>query len=240
MLPTLKSCVTPKTDLLDFRRILLDYEKGLRWNGPWNSRKSDGNNSTNCSSHSDRNRNTTTSRPDSKDSSKPPKPCSCGVMHWYRDCPKKTSKSNNVSSYRPTSSPNKIPTTRSKWPSKEEMSQTGNRVHPERQSNFVSASITRIEEADVNIIELCLPEQDNEGYDALHSTVCNNTEASATTLQHRHSDKVPTFAMAKIGSQEGTTHEVCLDTGSAISTMDSQYLRKNFRISRSTLQVPSW
>ncbi|KAJ9108681.1 hypothetical protein QFC21_000001 [Naganishia friedmannii] len=41
MLPTLKSSITPDMDLLDFRRILLDYEKGLRWNGPWNSRKQD-------------------------------------------------------------------------------------------------------------------------------------------------------------------------------------------------------
>jgi hypothetical protein len=41
MLPTLKSSITPDMDLLDFRRILLDYEKGLRWNGSWNSRKQD-------------------------------------------------------------------------------------------------------------------------------------------------------------------------------------------------------
>jgi hypothetical protein len=41
MLPTLKSSITPDMDLLDFRRILLDYEKGLRWNGPWNSRRQD-------------------------------------------------------------------------------------------------------------------------------------------------------------------------------------------------------
>ncbi|GHJ85169.1 hypothetical protein NliqN6_1571 [Naganishia liquefaciens] len=34
--------------------------------------------------------------------------------------------------------------------------------------------------------------------------------------------------MAKIGSQEGAAHEVCIDTGSAISLMDSQYLKKNF------------
>lgn len=34
MLPTLKSSITADMNLLDFRRILLDYEKGLRRNGP--------------------------------------------------------------------------------------------------------------------------------------------------------------------------------------------------------------
>ncbi|GHJ84923.1 hypothetical protein NliqN6_1325 [Naganishia liquefaciens] len=229
MLPTLKSSTTSDMDLSDFRRILLDYEKGLRWNGPWNSRRSDKgtySNSHSSTTFNDRNRDRDT-KANGKDPSKPPKPCSCGGMHWYRDCPKKTTKSNNVSSYRPTSSPNKIPTTRSKWPSKEEK-KSGDRIHPERRSNFVEASITPIDEAEVNVTDLCLPEQDNDGYDELYSSICNNAEAESSVLQNRHSDKVPTFAMAKIGRQEGSAHEVCIDTGSAISLMDSQYLRKNF------------
>lgn len=41
MLPMLKSSITPEMDLLDFRRILLDYEKGLRWSGPWAPRRQD-------------------------------------------------------------------------------------------------------------------------------------------------------------------------------------------------------
>ncbi|KAJ9110433.1 hypothetical protein QFC19_001559 [Naganishia cerealis] len=34
MLPSLKTAITPEMDLLKFRRILLDYEKGLRWTAP--------------------------------------------------------------------------------------------------------------------------------------------------------------------------------------------------------------
>ena len=34
--------------------------------------------------------------------------------------------------------------------------------------------------------------------------------------------------MAKIGEKTGSAHEVCIDTGSAISLIDSQYLKKNF------------
>jgi hypothetical protein len=33
MLPTLKASIFPNTSLMEFRRILLDYEKGLRWDG---------------------------------------------------------------------------------------------------------------------------------------------------------------------------------------------------------------
>jgi hypothetical protein len=33
MLPTLKASIAPDTTLLEFRRTLLDYEKGLRWEG---------------------------------------------------------------------------------------------------------------------------------------------------------------------------------------------------------------
>jgi hypothetical protein len=116
MLPTLKSSISADTDLLEFRRILLDYEKGLRWNGPWNARKSDGNTFANNRPHShsnDRNKGPSTGKPIERDTTKPPKPCKCGGMHWYRDCPKRTTgtRSNNVSSYRPASAPNKLPTT---------------------------------------------------------------------------------------------------------------------------------
>lgn len=87
MLPTFMSSITAETDLLDFRRILLDYEKGLRRNGPWNSRKPDGNSFSNgraSSQTNDRHRNSSNNRSDTRDTSKPPKPCSCGGMHWYR------------------------------------------------------------------------------------------------------------------------------------------------------------
>lgn len=134
--------------------------------------------------------------------------------HWYRDRPKKTTKSNNVSSYRPTSVPNKIPTTRSKWPTNDDKSKSTPRVHPERQANIAS---TQFEEVEVNVTELSLPKQDNDGYDELYSSICNDAIEKEITLQNRHSNKVPTFALAKIGGKNGASHEVCIDTGSAIS-----------------------
>jgi hypothetical protein len=81
----------------------------------------------------------------------------------------------------------------------------------------------RVEEDNDDIIELTLPEQDNEGYEDMYESLCNNA-ISEEQLQHRHSDKVPTFAMAKIGNKDGIAHEVCIDTGSAISLIDSHYL----------------
>lgn len=41
MLPTLKSSMKPGTSLLDFRRTLLDYEKGLRWDGTFQDEEDD-------------------------------------------------------------------------------------------------------------------------------------------------------------------------------------------------------
>jgi hypothetical protein len=240
MLPTSKSSITAGMDLLDFRRILLDYEKGLRWNGPWNARRQDNHTSARPSNSfsNDRSRTNTTPAPrnrdsNTKDAAKPPGPCTCGGMHWFRDCPKKTTRSNNVSSFR--SNPNRIPISKSKWPHKlEGHGKTDQSVKKlEARMNLVT-----IEEEDERIIEISLPGQDNDGFGELNESVgiskdydyavCNNAISVESSLQHRHTDKVPTFAMAKLGSKEGAAHEVSIDTGSAISLIDSTYLRKNF------------
>jgi hypothetical protein len=201
MLPTLKSSITPDMDLLDFRRILLDYEKGLRWNGPWNSRKQDSPSHRSNSNTYERpkpstSHSTTTPSRDNQ-ASKPPKPCSCGGMHWYRDCPKKTSRSNNVSSYR--SFPNKIPINKSRWPNKSDAQGASNQAVPKQEARM---NLVTIDEERETVVEVALPEQDNEGYDelnsALCSSVCNNTVPVDASLQHRHTDKVPTFAIARI------------------------------------------
>lgn len=115
MLPTLKSSITPDMNLLGFRRILLDYEKGLRWNGPGVSRRQDYSSASRPNSNTfDRSKPSYTAK-EKNPSKPPPRACSCGGMHWYRDCPKKAAKSNNVSSSR--ASPNQIPVERSgsKW-----------------------------------------------------------------------------------------------------------------------------
>ncbi|KAJ9108682.1 hypothetical protein QFC21_000002 [Naganishia friedmannii] len=92
-----------------------------------------------------------------------------------------------------------------------------------------SVRIEPEEEEPEQVIELSLPEQDNEDYDELYQSVCNNNSTpNDDPLQYRHTDKVPTFALAKIGNKDGTPHEVCIDTGSAISLIDSSYLRRHF------------
>jgi hypothetical protein len=213
MLPTLKSSITPDMDLSDFRRILLDYEKGLRWNGPYGSRGQN-NHQFPRSNAPGNDRAKPQNNGKDKDVTKlPSRPCSCGGMHWYRDCPKKNAKSNNVSSSR--SNPNRIPINQSKWPSQSNGPKNSGSQQDSKHDDGTSASDA-------------LPVQDNEGYDELYETLCNNTRSPEQEEQHRHADKVPTFAMAKIGSQDGATHPVCIDTGSAISLIDSNYLRKNF------------
>jgi hypothetical protein len=62
----------------------------------------------------------------------------------------------------------------------------------------------------------------------VYSSVCNNADIKESPLQNRHSDKAPTFAITKIGGKTGASHEACIDTVSAISLIDSQYLKKHF------------
>jgi hypothetical protein len=225
MHPILKSAITPTMDLLEFRRILLDYEKGLRWSGPFANRRQVVN------TYSDRPNFKSSPALPSKELAKPPGPCTCGGMHWYRDCPKKTSKTNIASSFRSNgsfrSNPNQIPINKSKWPSTPtDRPKSDN--YERNKVREVNMNVVQVKENCPEVVDVCLPVQDNEGYTELYGALCGSTSASQVHLQDRHSDKVPTFAMARIGSKEGSFHEVCIDTGSAISLIDSQYLRKNF------------
>ncbi|KAJ9092256.1 hypothetical protein QFC20_007430 [Naganishia adeliensis] len=81
MLPNLKSAIAPTMDLLEFRRILLDYEKGLRWNGPWGNRRQD-TRSNGKVIFNDRPsfRPSAQTGSNSKEALKPPRPCTCGVQ----------------------------------------------------------------------------------------------------------------------------------------------------------------
>ncbi|KAJ9115538.1 hypothetical protein QFC24_006946 [Naganishia onofrii] len=152
MLPTLKSSITPDMDLLEFRRILLDYETGLRWNGPWNSRKQD-------NAYTPRQGNTPGDRPKNinankdKDGSKPPRPVHVLV------------ESNNVSSYR--SNPNEIPVSGSRWPTYGKTGEAKKKGGTEAHMNYVRIEPEEEEEPE-QVIELSLPDQDNEGYDELY------------------------------------------------------------------------
>ncbi|KAJ9090848.1 hypothetical protein QFC20_007809 [Naganishia adeliensis] len=238
MVPILKGSINPLTTLLDFRRILLDFEDGLRFGNAWKDKTTTSSFPQSSRSTSDFKARPTDAKP--RDATKPPRPCSCGGMHWFRDCPKKTSKSNNVSSFK--TNPNRILINRSKWPqSNASQDKFGSQNRDFRKEARINS--VRFEETDTAeqvTLGDSLPEQDNDGYDHLHAlarneeqdqlyaSTCNISSTNASPLQHRHSDKVPTFAVARIGNKEGTAHEVCIDTGSAISLIDSQYLKKNF------------
>ncbi|KAJ9114962.1 hypothetical protein QFC20_001337, partial [Naganishia adeliensis] len=154
-------------DLLDFRRILLDYEKGLRWGGPWNNRKQDSPSHRSNSNFNDRPRPSVSHTPHSstkdRDPTKPPRPCSCGGMHWYKDCPKKTSRSNNVSAYR--SFPNKIPITKSRWPNKYDGHGKPEQGTPKQEARM---NLVTVDEENETVIEVSLPDQDNDGYDDIN------------------------------------------------------------------------
>jgi hypothetical protein len=187
MVPILKGSIRVNTDLLEFRRILLDYEDGLRPSGLWNG-KAKLSTSDFIPSHTQMNpvRNTPA----------PPRPCSCGEMHWYKDCPKRSSRANVARPF--PSLPNCIAITNSKWP----RSTSG---HSERQIAIASPSSAA--EAHINLADIdigedptarpeCLPEQDNDGYAELYETLCNNTiaytdEISSPTTSPEHVRPLP-------------------------------------------------
>jgi hypothetical protein len=161
MVPILKGSLLPATDLLQFRRILLDYEDGLRHTGSW--KNSFNSNTRNTTVQDGSAKESLSYDIKNKDISKPPRPCSCGGMHWYNDCPLKASRSNNA--YAAHASPNRLPVTGSTWP----------RYQPTRSNTQTPCTLDRQTDVSTNIavVELCLPEQDNDGFDELYSSICN-------------------------------------------------------------------
>lgn len=172
MVPILKGSIRFNTDLLEFRRILLDYEDGLRPAGVWNARLK-----TNVSTIPEAQNIQTISV---RDSSKPPRACSCGEMHWYKDCPKRSCRTNIARPF--PSPPNRIAITNSKWPRP-----TSSRS----EQQLIVTSPSHSAEAHINLASIengehpvaspeCLPEQDNEGYADLYQTLCNHTAVIST------------------------------------------------------------
>ncbi|KAJ9107110.1 hypothetical protein QFC20_003835 [Naganishia adeliensis] len=169
MVPIPKGSIRFNTDLLEFLRILLDYQDGLRPAGAWNTRLK-----TNISTPTEaQNIQTVPIR----DSSKPPRACSCGEIHWYNDCPKRSSRTNIARPF--PSAPNRIAITNSRWPAPASN-------YTEQQLAISSPSHTA--EAHIDLASIsqgecpiaspeCLPEQNNEGYAELYQTLCNTTAA---------------------------------------------------------------
>jgi hypothetical protein len=239
MVPVLKGSLLTGTDLLEFRRILLDYEDGLRPYGAWNYKASEENEPVRSRTHSERPLRGT-------EAPKPPRPCSCGGLHWYKDCPNKATKTNSAMIRR--SDVNRIPVTRSRWP---------NPVHQDMLSDNIASQPAQLAQAQSNSATLpdCLPEQDNEGYHELyanlgidmypvldtqcHAAVSNNVmtqhiQQDATTytmaqtvssgnadLHHCHNQKRPNFYMT-------TAFEKCPDTNLEKSIGDASLTADSF------------
>jgi hypothetical protein len=237
MVPVLKGSLLPGTDLLEFRRILLDYEDGLRPYRAWNYKASEENGPVRSRTHSERPLRGT-------EAPKPPRPCSCGGLHWYKDCPNKATKSNSAMFRR--SEVNRIPVTRSRWP---------NVVHQDvSPDNLVSQPAQQAQAQSNSAILPGLPEQDNEGYQELYAdlgidlypaldTQCHAAVSNNVMTQYIHQDTT-TYAVAETLSSDNadfrhcdnpkgpnlymaTAFEKCpdanleKDTGDASSTADS-------------------
>ncbi|KAJ9092202.1 hypothetical protein QFC21_006948 [Naganishia friedmannii] len=84
-------------------------------------------------------------------------------MHWYKDCPQKSSKSNNADPSH--GSPNCISVINSKWP----------HYTPNKSDNRLVKASSDQATANSAVVEHCLPGQDFTGYEDLFSSICNNS-----------------------------------------------------------------
>lgn len=104
----------------------------------------------------------------------PPRPCSCGESHLYKDCAKRSSRVNVTRSF--PSPTNRIPITNSRWPYS---------ASPRRAQQLTITSPEPKAEAHINLANIdhdvhpvaspgCLPVQDNDGYADLYQALCND------------------------------------------------------------------
>jgi hypothetical protein len=149
-------------------------------------------------------------------------------MHWYRDCPKKNVSSNQVNARSPA---NRTPMGRNKWPQKGTDERNYNNDATAR-ANIVEtqASIEELNENESDSDsdqETCLPSQqeiDSDDEERQEDADYLNADTDQELDQYR--DKVPTYAEAKIDQPNGINHHICIDTGSAISIIDSAYVKR--------------
>jgi hypothetical protein len=203
MVPVLKGSLLPGTDLLEFRRILLDYEDGLRPYGAWNHKASEENEPVRSRTHSERPFR-------GSEAPKPPRPCSCGGLHWYKDCPNRATKTNSAMIRR--SDVNRIPVTRSRWP---------NPIHQDMSSDNIAWKSAKQAQAQSNSATLpdCLPEQDNEGYHELYADLgidlypaldsqCHAAVSNNVMTQYIHQDPT-TYTVAETLSSDNADFRHC-------------------------------
>jgi transposase InsO family protein len=147
----------------------------------------------------------------------PKTPCRCGEMHWYADCPskKKTATVNFAAKKEPTSFPNNLPLGKApRWKSwekkKEDSPKEVNAI--QTRSNKVIAKPSPALTTKNTLPESEVPVLEDTPHDASEDAV---------------TDICPTFAIARFDKDQGMLHKICIDTGSSISCIDYDYVKKH-------------
>jgi hypothetical protein len=234
MHPLVKAGITPAMTLENFRRHLMDLEPGLRMSRsqPRSNNRSTYNNSVPATQVS--------TRP-----SAPRTPCTCGGMHWRKDCPTQhrpaapnfgtpqtPTPTSGSPAYRPpqksfgnTSLPrfnpprgsaNATPTGNNVRWTPRPPAPTANTVRPTSLSLVSSGPLSPSVQQHVRI----RPKDATPSIPSLGSL----------SLETPWKDKTPVFAWAHLNSPADASvprHQVCIDTGASISIMDATYARKH-------------
>jgi hypothetical protein len=217
--PIIRANCVDVRNMEDFRRVLIDLEPGIR------DMKSYGLNTgrTLASARQSNVNNINTPFDKSKDPlwanrssdgmtrkrSLPKTPCRCGGMHWYSDCPQKktTAQVNQAQKAAPATFPNNVPVGNApKW-------RAWSKKKDEDSVKEVNAIQTRTSER-------------TRGKSVKFASEGQRHDESTDVSKKKQLDISPTFALAKFEIGSGTSHEICIDTGSSISCIDYEYARR--------------
>jgi transposase InsO family protein len=136
-------------------------------------------------------------------------------MHWYADCPlkKKTASVNFAAKKEPASHPNNVPLGQTtKWRSWEKKKDSPS-------TKDVNAIQTRSHRDRPSIAKAGVP--------AITPAFDAPPTPPPEEFESERSDICPSFAIARIDKDEGILHKICIDTGSSISCIDYDYMRKH-------------
>lgn len=148
----------------------------------------------------------------------PKTPCRCGAMHWYADCPllKKKTAVNFMRKDTPATYPNStLPGAGKTW-------------RPWKPKEETPSQQTELPPRDVNTIQTRSKRgsQAKSKATTLPQPVVVDVKGTKSSESTDSSDICPTYALASLDSAGGQIHRVCIDTGSSISCVDYDYLKK--------------
>ncbi|KAI5454141.1 hypothetical protein NCC49_005131 [Naganishia albida] len=216
--PIIRANSTEVRNIEDFRRVLIDLEPGIRDMRAFaphatrtsaTARTSQVNTVVTPLTRARDEKPNNNSRKEKK--GLPKTPCRCGGMHWYSDCPQKPkiAQVNQAQKATPSTFPNNIPITKNtKWKSWKDKKEE----EPVKEVNTVEPRPQR--------------PTGKKGKQGKDDSANNKADAKEDTSGHKETRISPTFALARFGAEEGMHHPVCIDTGSSISCIDSDYARR--------------